>query len=312
MTTALFTHEDCHNHITPNGHPEQVARLKRILAALDAPQFAALDRRICPLADDTPILRCHPKRYIDKIAANLPATGIAKIDDDTHLSPGSDRAARLGVGGAIAAVDAVLAGEVHNAFVAARPPGHHAETETHMGFCLYGTVAIAAKHALDVHGLKRVAVVDFDVHHGNGTQDLLWNEPRALFFSSHQSPLWPGTGARTETGAHNNIRNLPLDPNSNGIPMRALYKAEVFPAIRDFKPDMIVISAGFDAHMADPLAQLNWETDDFIWLTENLTALAAELCNGRVVSVLEGGYDLDALAESAAAHVAALMAAGNA
>jgi len=192
------------------------------------------------------------------------------------------------------------------AFVAMRPPGHHAERETAMGFCLFGNVAAGAKHALDHHGLSRVAVVDFDVHHGNGTQDLLWDEPRALFFSSHQMPLWPGTGRPDETGVQDNVVNLPLAPESDGAQMRRVYEREVFPRLRAFAPELILISAGFDAHRADPLAELNWEVEDFIWLTEQLCDIAGECCAGRVVSVLEGGYDLEALGASVAAHVKTL------
>ena len=309
MTTAFFTHDDCENHVTPMGHPEQVARLNRIRARLDAPEFAGLDRRECPLGTDADIGLCHPQAYIDQIIAAEPASGTRRLDEDTHMSPGSMQAAHRAVGGAVAAVDAVLADEVKNSFVAARPPGHHAETALMMGFCLFGNVAIAARHAMERHGLSRVAVVDFDVHHGNGTQDLLWNESRALFFSSHQMPLWPGTGAPEERGAHGQIHNLPLPPESDGAHMQRVYEAEVFPKIDAFAPELILISAGFDAHAADPLANLNWREKDFVWLTEKLCALAAKHCEGRVVSVLEGGYDLDALSESAAAHVSALMRA---
>lgn len=309
MTTAFFTHDDCEHHVTPMGHPEQVARLKRIRARLDAPEFATLDRRDCPWGTDADIGLCHPQAYIDQIIAAEPASGTHRLDEDTHMSPGSMQAARRAVGGAIAAVDAVLAGEVKNAFVAARPPGHHAETALMMGFCLFGNVAIAARHAMERHGLSRVAVVDFDVHHGNGTEDLLWNESRALFFSSHQMPLWPGTGAPEERGAHGQVHNLPLPPESDGAHMQRVYEADVFPRIDTFAPELILISAGFDAHTADPLANLNWREADFVWLTEKLCALAAKHCSGRVVSVLEGGYDLDALSESAAAHVTALMQA---
>lgn len=310
MTTGLWTHEAFSGHVTPPGHPEQVARLAYVTRALSDGRFAALDRRQAPLADDGPILRCHPQSHIDRIVAAEPATGWRQLDEDTHMSPGSVEAARRAVGGAVAAVDAVLTGDVTNAFVAARPPGHHAERETPMGFCLFGTVAIAAKHALNAHGLSRVAVVDFDVHHGNGTQDLLWDEPRAVFFSSHQSPLWPGTGAEVERGAHDTIHNIPLPPDSGGATMRAAYEGRVFPTLRAFKPELILISAGFDAHRADPLAQLRWETGDFIWLTEHLCDLADDLCERRIVSVLEGGYDLDALAQSVAAHVGVLMERG--
>lgn len=311
MTTGLWTHSAFSGHVTPPGHPEQVARLTYVDRALSAGRFAALIRAQAPLAEDGPILRCHPQSYIDRIVESEPVDGWRQLDADTHMSPGSVEAARRAVGGAVAAVDAVLDGRVNNAFVAARPPGHHAERETPMGFCLFGTVAIAAKHALDHHGLARVAVVDFDVHHGNGTQDLLWDEPRALFFSSHQSPLWPGTGAEHERGAHGTIHNIPLDPDSDGATMRAAYSARVLPLLRDFAPELILISAGFDAHRADPLAQLCWETEDFVWLTTQLCDLAEQTCAGRVVSVLEGGYDLDALAASVAAHVGVLMARGQ-
>jgi len=307
MRTGLWTHEAFSGHVTPPGHPEQVARLAYVKQALSDGRFATLVRHAAPLAEDGAILRCHPQSYIDRIVGAEPATGWRQLDADTHMSPGSVEAARRAVGGAVAAVDAVMAGDVGNAFVAARPPGHHAERETPMGFCLFGTVAIAAKHALDHHGLGRVAVVDFDVHHGNGTQDLLWNEPRAVFFSSHQSPLWPGTGAEEERGAHDTIFNIPLDPDSGGATMRAAYEGRVFPVLRALKPELILVSAGFDAHRADPLAQLRWETTDFAWLTERLCDLADDMCSGRLVSVLEGGYDLDALAASVAAHVEVLM-----
>jgi acetoin utilization deacetylase AcuC-like enzyme len=207
-------------------------------------------------------------------------------------------------------VDAVLAGEAANAFVACRPPGHHAERETAMGFCLFGTVAIAARHAMERHGLSRVAIVDFDVHHGNGTQDLLWDEARALFVSSHQMPLYPGSGNPHETGAHDNVMNVPLAPMTDGNMMRRAYEAEVFPALLDYRPELLLISAGFDAHAADPLANLEWTAEDFAWLTERLCDVAEETCGGRVVSTLEGGYDLDALGLSVAAHVRVLMERG--
>ena len=302
MTTLLITHPDCRNHVTPPGHPEQVARLTYIEAAL-AP-IEGLDRREAPLCRDEDILRCHPRAYLDAIAG----AGAGQLDADTWMSAGSYAAARRAVGGAVAAVDAVMAGEVRNAFVAARPPGHHAETAKPMGFCLFGNVSIAAKHALDGHGLSRVAVIDFDVHHGNGTQDLLWDEARALFCTSQQMPLWPGTGEASETGAHDNVLNVPLRPGTGGIEMRDAYERLIFPRVDAFAPEMILISAGFDAHAEDPLANLNWETDDFAWLTDKICGLAEKHCEGRIVSVLEGGYDLDALAASAKAHVLGLMA----
>lgn len=302
MTTALYMHDDCLGHLTPPGHPEQVARLQVIARALEPLE---LDRRPAPECQDRDILLCHPQSYVDRLMAAAPLHDTVPLDADTHMSAGSMLAARRAVGGNIAAVDAVLSGEVQNAFVATRPPGHHAETQTQMGFCLFGNVAIAAKHALS-KGLERVAIVDFDVHHGNGTQELLWDEPGVLFFSSHQSPLWPGSGAEDERGAHDQIVNLPLAPQSGSETMRQTYQARVFPMIEAYKPQLILISAGFDAHMADPLAQLNWSIDDFTWLTRELMALADRHCQGRIVSTLEGGYDLEALAASVAAHVSAL------
>ncbi|KPP86438.1 MAG: deacetylase [Rhodobacteraceae bacterium HLUCCO07] len=301
--TVLFTHSDCLNHVTPPGHPEQVARMRSVEAALA--HFDTLDRREAPLGRDEDILRCHPRKYLDMIATHGPGP----LDADTHMSEGSMQAARRGVGGAVAAVDAVLSGEVKNAFVATRPPGHHAETARPMGFCLFGNVSIAAKHALDFHDLSRVAVVDFDVHHGNGTQDLLWDEARAFLATSQQMPLWPGTGDPSERGAHDNVLNVPLPPGSDGAVMRAEYEEKVFPRLDAFQPELIVVSAGFDAHADDPLANLNWVEEDFVWLTEKLCAMADLHCGGRVVSVLEGGYDLDALGRSVASHVQALSVA---
>ncbi len=278
--------------------------------ALLAPAFDALDRREAPVTDRAEILRCHPESYVERIEDAAPMEGYRSLDADTHMSPGSLGAAMRAVGGACQAVDMVLDEEATNAFVLMRPPGHHAETETAMGFCLFGTVAIAAKRALDHHGLDRVAVIDFDVHHGNGTQDLLWNEERALFCSSHQMPLYPGTGASHETGAHGNVLNVPLAPMTGGAEMKAAYDNIILPAVANHRPELILVSAGFDAHMADPLANLNWSTEDFAWVTRRICEVAADVCDGRVVSSLEGGYDLDALAESCAAHVDVLMEAG--
>lgn len=310
MSTGYFFDPACLSHVTPEGHPERVDRLRAIQAALAAPRFAALDRRTAPPADAAELLRCHPQAYVDRIRAAIPADGSRQMDPDTHVSPGSWDAALGAVGQALAAVDAVMAGEMANAFCAVRPPGHHAETAQTMGFCLFGTVAIAAKRALDHHGLARVAVVDFDVHHGNGTQDLLWSEARALFVSSHQMPLWPGTGAPDERGAHDNVLNLPLPPGTEGPAFRAAYEAQVFPRLAAFRPELVIVSAGFDAHRADPLAQLALVEDDFAWVTARLCDIAARHAGGRLVSVLEGGYDLEALAASAAAHVGVLMERG--
>ncbi|MEM1077914.1 MAG: histone deacetylase family protein [Pseudomonadota bacterium] len=307
MPTRIYTHSDCLAHVTPPGHPEQVARLVAIAESLDSPAFEALEREAAPLGDQADILRCHPQAYIDRVRTAIPDEGYVSLDGDTHVVAGSWDAALRGVGGICAALDAVVTGEAKNAFVACRPPGHHAETETAMGFCLFGNIAIAAKRALDHHGLSRVAVVDFDVHHGNGTQDLLWDEARTLFISSHQMPLYPGSGARHETGAHGNIFNLPFPPDTAGPSFRRHYEAEVFPALENFQPELILISAGFDAHRADPLAQMALVEEDFAWVTGHLCEIAAEFCDGRVVSTLEGGYGLRALGASVAAHVTTLM-----
>lgn len=308
MTTALITHDACLNHVTPQGHPEQVARMEHLLPALNG---KTLLREEAPLATDDDLRLSHPQRYIDRIRAASPEEGYNQLDGDTWMSPGSLESALRAVGGAIRGVDMVLAGEARNAFVAMRPPGHHAETETPMGFCMFGTVAIAARHALERHGLSRVAVVDFDVHHGNGSQDLLWSEGRCLFVSSHQFPLWPGSGTPDERGAHDNVLNVPLAPGSGGARFRAEYEGQVFPAVEAFNPELILISVGFDAHRDDPLANLELVEDDFAWVTRKLCAIAADQCEGRVVSCLEGGYDLRALAASAAAHVDALIAAAG-
>lgn len=308
MATALYTHPDCLDHREPPGHPEQAARLRAVELGLSG---MALDRRDAPLGDEADILRCHPAPYVEAIRKAIPAEGWVEWDGDTYLSPGSFRAALRAVGGACAAVDSVMAGEVANAFVAARPPGHHAETARAMGFCLFGTVAIAAKRLLDHHGLSKVAIVDFDVHHGNGTQDLIWNEPRVLFASSQQIPLFPGTGFPEAVGAHDQIVNVALRSGTGGSEMRAAYEARIFPALEASGAEFLLISAGFDAHRDDPLATLNWTEADFRWLTEKLCDWAGRACGGRVVSSLEGGYDLRALAACVAAHVSVLEEYGR-
>lgn len=311
MTTALISHPDCLNHLTPPGHPERVARLETILKRLDSAEFEPLLRIQAPLAEEREILRCHAPDYLTRIKAAVPETGFASLDADTFISPGSFTAALRAIGGNLRAVDMVLAGEVANAFVACRPPGHHAETAGQMGFCLFGNVSIAAKYALDHHHLNRVAIVDFDVHHGNGTQDLMWNESRVRFVSTHQSPLWPGSGAMEERGAHGNILNLPLTPRSDGHELRMVFENLALPRLHDFAPELVLVSAGFDAHRADPLAELNWNIEDFKWVTGQICDLADAHAGGRVVSTLEGGYDLEALAASTAAHVRVLMERGS-
>ena len=310
MTTLLYTHPASHRHLMPAGHPENPARIAAVEAALAAPAFDALDRRTAPEAALAEVLRCHPQAHLEALRAALPATGTRALDADTHVSAGSVEAALHGVGAACAAVDAVIAGDAANAFCALRPPGHHAEAERAMGFCLFGSVAIAAKRALDHHGLTRVAVVDFDVHHGNGTQALLWDEARVRFASSHQMPLWPGSGAARERGAHAQISNLPLPPGAGGAAFRAAW-TPVLAALDGWEPELVLVSAGFDAHAADPLAQLALGVEDFVWITRALCDLAATRAGGRLVSVLEGGYDLGALAACTAAHVEVLMEAGQ-
>ena len=308
MTTLLYTHDACVQHEPGKMHPEHPARLKAIWKALEAPTFDALDRREAPLGTVEQIARVHPERFVAGILEAVPKSGMAAIDGDTFLSPGSGEAALRGVGAAVAATDAVLGGEVANAFCATRPPGHHAEPDRAMGFCFFNNVAIAARHAQEAHGLKRVAVMDFDVHHGNGTQAAFWDTPSLLYASTHQMPLYPGTGAATERG-QGNIVNAPLAPMSGGAEFRQAMTDRILPALEAFQPELLIISAGFDAHRDDPLASLMLETEDFVWATRELMAVADKVCGGKVVSCLEGGYDLEALAVSAAAHVKQLMTA---
>ena len=310
MSTLYLTHPDCLQHINPPGHAEQVARLEHIQTALNHSSFNNLQREQAPLCDDAHLLLAHPPAHLEKLRAASPASGLISLDADTHMSAASLQAAMRAVGANIRAVDAVMGGEVANAFCGMRPPGHHAEREKPMGFCLFGNVAIAALHALQNCGANRVAIVDFDVHHGNGTQDLLWNESRVLFASSHQMPLYPGSGGAIETGAYNNILNYPLPEGCSTSTLKAAYDGTIFPAIDAFKPDLILISAGFDAHRDDPLAALDWGLDDFEWLTSRICDLADLHCEGRIVSTLEGGYDLDALAASVGVHVKVLMERG--
>ncbi|MFD0858842.1 histone deacetylase family protein [Roseovarius aquimarinus] len=307
MTTALITHEDCLAHDMPEGHPESAARLTAVLRALDGKDLL---RAEAPLASDAQICAVHPRAHLEALAAMIPEMGGTPIDGDTWLSPGSLIAARRAAGGAVQGVDMVMEGRARNAFVATRPPGHHAEASRAMGFCLLCHVAIAARHALGHHGLSRVAIVDFDVHHGNGTQALVEGEARIAYLSAHQMPLYPGTGDPSETGVDGNVVNVPLHAGAGSAAFRAAMEREILPAAHAFAPELLIVSAGFDAHRADPLAGLLLETADFAWITEALCDLADARCGGRLVSCLEGGYDLRALAESAAAHVDVLIARG--
>jgi acetoin utilization deacetylase AcuC-like enzyme len=310
MTTALITHSACLGHATPTGHPERVARLEAVLRALATPEFDELVRLDAPHATREALLLAHSQRLVDAIlGAEISDGRFGYIDADTSMSAGSCQAALRAAGAVMVAVDEVMASRVRNAFCAVRPPGHHAERDTSMGFCLFNNVAIGALHARAVHRLSRVAVVDFDVHHGNGTQDIFFNDPQMFYASTHQSPLYPGTGSKAERGIAGNIVNAELPPGAGSEHFRLAFRNIILPALEEFEPDFLFVSAGFDAHRADPLAELRLDEEDFGWATEEICAVARRHCGGRVVSALEGGYDLDALGRSAAAHVRALMEA---
>ncbi len=306
MATRLYTHPIFLEHITPPGHPERPDRLRAIARVLEDEAFAALDRVEAPAGDEATILHAHPVEFVARVRSAVPETGIVRIDADTTASPKSWQAAITAIGAANAAVDDVFEGRADNVFVAARPPGHHAEKTTAMGFCLFNNAAIAARHAQRKHGAERVAIVDWDVHHGNGTQDIFWDDPSVLYCSTHQMPLYPGTGAISEVGA-GNIVNAPLSPRTGSDLFRDAMQSRVLPAIDDFAPDLIIVSAGFDAHHLDPLAEINLTEDDFDWATGQLMEQAGRHCEGKLVSLLEGGYDLHGLAFSVAAHVGRLM-----
>jgi acetoin utilization deacetylase AcuC-like enzyme len=307
MTVLLLTHRDCLAHEMGAEHPESPERLRAVLRALDAEEFAELARDEPPEATVEQLTLAHPRDYVEAILGIRPAPGdYVALDGDTVMCAGSARAALLAAGAAVRAVDEVCTGQVRRAFCATRPPGHHAERRRPMGFCLFANAVIAARHAQVAHGLRRVAICDFDVHHGNGSQDVVQDDPSILFCSSHQMPLYPGTGAATERGA-GNVFNAPLPPGADGAAFRAAWREVLLPALDDFAPELVVISAGFDAHARDPLAQVRATEADFAWVTEALCEVAGRHAKGRVVSLLEGGYDLQALAASAAAHVRSLI-----
>ena len=308
MTVALFTHLACLDHDTGPGHPERPERLRRVLQALEHPDFVPLIRQEAPEATVEQLELAHPADYVAAILAIQPAQGDYNyLDGDTLMSAGSRTAALRAAGAGVAAVDAVMEGWARAAFAAVRPPGHHAERSKPMGFCLFAGAAIAALHARKRWSLKRIAVIDFDVHHGNGTQHILEGDADMLYVSSHQSPCYPGTGAASERGVADNVVNLPLTPGTGSAAFRQAWETLALPRLEAFGPELLIISAGFDAHKADPLAELRLETDDFGWLTDRLLDVADQCCSGRVVSILEGGYDVDALAASAALHVRRLM-----
>jgi acetoin utilization deacetylase AcuC-like enzyme len=309
MSTRLYEHPIFLEHVTPEGHPERSDRIRAINVALEHPNFERLDRKEAPRANEDAVLLAHPEEHLLAVMRQIPEDDdeINQIEADTYASPKSLQAALTGIGGAMAAVDDVFTGKADNAFVAARPPGHHAERSKAMGFCFFNNAAIAARHAQKTYGAERVAIVDWDVHHGNGTQDIFWDDPSVLFCSTHQMPLYPGSGAKDEKGKHNNIVNAPLSPNVGSDHFREAFKSRVLPALADFRPDLIIISAGFDAHHRDPLAQINLVGEDFDWATARVLEIADKSAANRVVSLLEGGYDLEGLAESAGLHVLRLM-----
>lgn len=306
MTTRLYEHRAFLDHITPAGHPERPDRLRALNMALEHEAFAALDRRQAPFGNEDMVLLAHPEAHLRHVMAAQPEEGIVRIEADTHASPGSLKAALMGLGASVAAVDDVFSGAADNVFVASRPPGHHAESMQAMGFCFFNNAAAAARHAQIAHGAERVAIYDFDVHHGNGTQDIFWADPSVLYCSTHQMPLYPGTGDKDETGA-GNIVNAPLSPNTGSDQFRDAFRSVIRPALDAFRPDLVIISAGFDAHYRDPLAQINLVADDFDWVTGHLLEIAAAHAGNRIVSILEGGYDLEGLAESAGMHILRLM-----
>ncbi|MBN9017484.1 MAG: histone deacetylase family protein [Rhizobiales bacterium] len=306
MTTLLIHHPIFAQHLVPFGHPERPERIVAVETVLAEARFDALIRRQATMTDAETILTCHPLAHLDAMRTASPSEGMVRLDADTIMSPKTLEAALIAVGGACDAVDAVLTGVADNAFCAMRPPGHHAEPTHAMGFCFFNQAAIAARHAQAKHGIGRVAIVDFDVHHGNGTQAIFWDDPSVLYASTHQMPLYPGTGAASETGA-GNIVNAPLPPGAGGEEFREAFEDRILPALDRFAPELVIVSAGFDAHERDPLASLELVEADFAWATSVLMERADRFAGGRLVSVLEGGYDLKALAGSVAAHVGTLM-----
>ena len=309
MTTILYSHPIYMQHDMGEGHPECPERLAAIMAALSRPEFDQLIRKNAPKVDIDVIAMMHDEYYIKSILDAVPSknAGYVKFDSDVVLNFASGEAALRAVGAVVSAVDDIMTGKADNAFCAVRPPGHHAENSQAMGFCLFNNVAIAAAYACHKYGINNVAVIDFDVHHGNGTAAMFKNNPNLFYASTHQMPLYPGTGRASEAGINNNIVNIPLQPNAGSTEFRRMVSDILLPKLEKFNPDLILISAGFDAHMDDPLGGINLDTDDYIWITEKIMDVAAKYCGCKIISSLEGGYDLDALARSTAAHVNILL-----
>ncbi len=307
MTTLLVSHSACLGHDMGEGHPERPDRARVVERALEAETFQQLAREAAPLATKAALTRVHPFEYVETLERLAPERGRRPLDADTSMSPGTMEAALRAAGGAVLAVDEVMSGKVSNAFVATRPPGHHAEIATAMGFCFFNNAAVAARHAQKAYGAERVAIVDFDVHHGNGSQAIFWNDKSVLYASTHEMPLFPGTGARTERGEFDQIVNAPLSAGDGGEIFREAFEVAILPRLHNFAPDVLIISAGFDAHFRDPLGHLQLTEADFVWATRALMKMAHLHAGGRVVSLLEGGYDLQGLARSVAAHVQTLM-----
>lgn len=307
MTTLLISHPSSLRHVTPPGHPERADRIRAVEQALEDERFAHLQRVDAPEGTLAQIALCHPAAYAQAIVEAAPQEGMIQVDADTIMSPGTLSAALHGVGAAVHAVDEVMTRRVTNAFSAMRPPGHHAESDKAMGFCFFNNAAIAARHAQEAHGAERVAIVDWDVHHGNGTQEIFWGDASVLYASTHEMPLYPGTGALSERGEHGTIVNAPLRAGDGTDAFRDAFESTILPRLADFRPDLVIISAGFDAHWRDPLANINLKEADFAWATQKLMEIADRHAGGRLVSILEGGYDLEGLSKSTAAHVMALM-----
>ncbi len=307
MTTLLISHPSSLRHVTPPGHPERADRIRAVQQALEDERFALLQRVEAPEGTLAQVALCHPAAYAQAIVEAAPQEGMVQVDADTIMSPGTLAAALHGVGAAVHAVDEVMTRRASNAFSAMRPPGHHAESDKAMGFCFFNNAAIAARHAQKAHGAERVAIVDWDVHHGNGTQEIFWGDASVLYASTHEMPLYPGTGAPSERGEHGTIVNAPLRAGDGTDVFRDAFESAILPGLNHFRPDLVIISAGFDAHWRDPLANINLKEADFTWATQKLMEIADRHAGGRLVSILEGGYDLEGLSKSTAAHVMALM-----